>query len=152
MSEENEYTDSDLEFIEQKDLADKRIEHIKLIQEKLRTHLSTLETINTSLEQKANNTKDPAERLKIFKSISFNYDRLLKMYDAYQAYEQVIQKYYSNVTDIITRKYKTKIELKKNKDGPDKLDVFKQLNVLLSQNNSDEIESITKIEDSNFKL
>jgi len=152
MSEENEYTDSDLEFIEQKNLVDKRIEHIKLIQEKLRTHLSILETINASLEQKVNNTKDPAERLKLFKSISFNYERLLRLYDTYQSYEQVIQKYHSNVTDIITRKYRTKIDLKKTKDGPDKLDLFKQLNSFLCQNESDEIKNITKLDDSNFKL
>lgn len=147
-----EYSESDLEFVEQKDLADKRIEHMKIVQDKLRTHISTIESINSILENKANSTKSPDEKIKLAKSISFNYERLIKLYDAYQSYEQIIQRYYSNITDIITRKYKTRVDLGKVKEPDNQKEFFRQLNNVLCNSKSEDVQELTKIEDDMFKL
>lgn len=143
---------SDLEFTNQQDLAGKRIEHVVLVQDKLRNHILNLESLNQLLESKANSSKDQDEKLKALKSMSYNYDRLIKLYEVYQSYEQVIQRYHVHVSDTINKKYQINVNILKNKQDPTSMDFFRKLNDYLVTKNPDELEQIAKIDDPEFNL
>jgi hypothetical protein len=155
MSENEEHelsTKSDLEFTGQQDLAGKRIEHMILVQDKLRNHIVNLETINQLLENKANSAKDQDEKIRILKSMSYNYDRLIKLYEVYQSYELAIQRYHVHVTDTINKKYQLNLNAMKNKQDPTSMDFFRKLNDFLVRKDPQEIDEITKIDDPDFNL
>jgi len=152
-SEEHEISSkSDLEFTGQQDLAGKRIEHLILVQDKLRNHIVNLETINQLLENKANSTKDSNERIQTLKSMSYNYDRLIKLYEVYQTYETAIQRYHVHVTDTINKKYQINLNALKNKQDPTSMDFFRKINDLLVNVDPKEISEKTKINDPDFNL
>ena len=156
MSEEQEAqeisTKSDLEFTGQQDLAGKRIEHMILVQDKLRNHIVNLETINQVFENSANAEKDQNKRIQILKSMSYNYDRLIKLYEVYQTYETAIQRYHVHVTDTINKKYTLTINAMKNKQDPTSMDFFRKLNDYLVKKDPIEINELTKIDDPDFNL
>ena len=143
---------SDLEFVGQQDHAGKRIDHMILVQDKLRNHIVNLETINQLLEQKANSTKDNDERIRTLKSMSYNYDRLIKLYEVYQSYETVIQKYYVHTTDTINKKYQLNLNALKNKQDPTSIDFFRKMNDFLVKSSPKDIEELTKIDDPDLTL
>lgn len=145
-------TKSDIEFTGQQDLAGKRIEHMILVQDKLRNHIVNLETINQLYEQKANSTKDADERIRTLKSLSYNYDRLINLYRVYQEYETTIQRYHVHVTDTINKKYTLSINAMKNKQDPTSMDFFRKLNDFLVTKDPSEREELVKIDDPNFNL
>lgn len=156
MSEEIEVSElsnkSDKEFTGQQDLAGKRIEHLILVQDKLRNHIVNLETINQLLENKANSSKDQDEKLRTLKSMSYNYDRLIKLYEVYQTYETGIQRYHVHVTDTINKKYTLKINMLKNKQDPTSMDFFRKLNDCLIRKDPTEILEMSRIDDPEFDL
>jgi hypothetical protein len=155
MSEQNEEqvaTKSDIEFTGQQDLAGKRIDHMILVMDKLKNHIVNLETINQLLENKANNTKDNDEKIRTLKSMSYNYDRLIKLYEVYQSYETVIQRYHVHVSDTINKKYQMAISSMKNKQDPTSVDFFRKMNEYLTKTDSKDIESLTRIDDPDLSL
>jgi hypothetical protein len=156
MSEEIESQElsskSDLEFTGQQNLAGKRIDHLLLVMDKLRNHIVNLEAINQLLENKANSTKDQDEKIRTLKSMSYNYDRLIKLYEVYQTYEMAIQRYHVHVTDTINKKYQVTLNVLKNKQEPVSMDFFRRMNDLLKNSNSMEISEKTKIDDPDFNL
>jgi hypothetical protein len=153
MSEEIELVaeKSDSEFTGQQDLAAKRIDHIILVQDRLRNHIANLEAINQILEQKIS-TSQGEEKIKTVKSLSYNYERLIKLYEVYQSYEQVIQRYHVHVTDTINKKYQINTNLLKNKQDPTSLDFYRRLNDFFVNSPKEDIDEISKIEDPRFKL
>ncbi len=143
---------ADREFLVQEDLAAKRIEHVILLQDKLRNHIATIEIINQQLEIKANNAKTPDERIQTLKSISFNYDRLIKLYEVYQQYEALIQRYNVHVTDTINKKLQLNLNILKNKSAPTSMEFFRRLNDFLSKTDPQELDDLTQIEDLEYQL
>jgi hypothetical protein len=143
-------SNSDVEFSEQQELAKGRIDHIILLQDQLRNHIANLEAIQNLLEQKANTAKD-AERIKIFKSISYNYERLIKLYEVYQSYEMVIQRYHVHQTDTINKKFGMNISaLKNNKQDKTSMDFFRKLHGVLTSKSQEEIDQLTELETTEF--
>lgn len=143
---------SDVEFNGQQDLASKRIDHMILVQDKLRNHIVNLEQINQILENKANSTKDSDERLKALKSMSYNYDRLIKLYEVYQSYETVIQRYHVHTSDTINKKYQMNLSSMKNKSDPMSVDFFRKMNEFLSKTDRSEVDNLTVIDDPDLTL
>jgi hypothetical protein len=154
MSENEEQVSikSDIEFTGQQELAGKRIDHMILVMDKLKNHIVNLETINQLLENKANNTKDNDEKIRTLKSMSYNYDRLIKLYEVYQSYETVIQRYHVHVSDTINKKYQMNISSMKNKQDPTSVDFFRKMNEYLTKTDSKDIESLTRIDDPDLSL
>lgn len=144
---------SDSEFNEQKDLAAKRIDHVKLIQDKLLNHIATIESINQLFEQKIK-TLQGDERIRMAKTLSYNYDKLIKLYEVYQSYEQVVNRYHTHLTDTINKKYQININFLKS-SSPSDIDpsgFFRKLNGYLSGENKEEIDNLAKIDDPKFNL
>lgn len=117
----------------------------------MRNHISNLEIINNVLEQRANTTKNADERVRTLKSISFNYDRLIKLYEVYQTYETVIQKYSVHITDNINKKHHLAISaLKNDKQDKTSVDFFRKLHNLLTNKTTDEIEEMVELDTDEF--
>lgn len=142
---------SEGEFVKQQDLADKRIDHMITMQDQLRNHICLLESINQLLEQKAKNASGD-DKIRIAKSISYNYDRLIKLYEVYQTYEQSIQRYHIHLTDTINKKYQININKIKNRGVKTSLDFFRSMHEMISGKNVEEIQEFAKIEDEEYEL
>ncbi|MBT3298809.1 hypothetical protein HN385_07795 [archaeon] len=122
-----------------------------LIEDQLRNHISNLETINSAIEQKANAAKTSSERVGLLKSLSYNYDRLIKLYEVYQTYEMAIQRYYSHTTDTINKKYGINLAaLKNDKQDKTSVDFFRNLHNVLSNKSPEEISDLTTLETTEF--
>lgn len=143
---------SDAEFTDQQNLAAKRIDHLFLLQDRLRNHISNIESINQLLEQKAN-TSTGEDRIRTLKSLSFNYDRLIKLYEVYQSYETAVQRYHVHVVDTINKKYQVNLNAVKNiKEQKESLDFYRNLHKFLSNKTPDEIHEIARIDDPAYDL
>jgi hypothetical protein len=142
---------SDKEFTEQQESAEKRIDHLILLEDQLRNHISNLETIQKLLEQSANTTKDKDERIRTLKSISYNYDRIIKLYEVYQSYEMAVQRYHAHLTDTIHKKYNIGISaLKNNKQDSVSADFFRKLHYMLNNKTQEEIGQLTDTDTNEF--
>jgi hypothetical protein len=103
------------------------------------------------IEQKANVAKTSSERVGLLKSLSYNYDRLIKLYDVYQTYETAIQRYYSHMTDTVNKKYNISLSaLKNDKQDNASVDFFRNLHNVLSNKSQDEISELATLETDEF--
>ena len=89
--------------------------------------------------------------MRLLKSLSYNYDRLIKLYTVYQTYEVAIERYYSQLTDNANKKYNVMLSAMKT-DKTDKTsdDFFRSLHSLLTNRSQEEINDMTKLETDEF--
>jgi hypothetical protein len=142
---------ADREFSEIQTSTTERITHLILLEDQLRNHISNLETINNVIEQRANTVKSSSERVGLLKSLSYNYDRLIKLYDVYQTYETAIQRYYSHMTDTVNKKYNINLSaLKNDKQDKTSIDFFRNLHNVLASKSQEEISDLSTLETTEF--
>ncbi len=122
------------EFTEHFTESNARIDSIKVMQNQLLNHISLLENIITLLETRMAGAKNPDDKFKISKSITYNFEKLIKLYDVYRTYEDTMQRYYTSLSDNINKKYRFELDVEKNKKDEKSTDFFRKLNEYLVDN------------------
>jgi len=76
---------------------------------------------------------------------------LIKLYDVYQTYETVIQRYHTHLTDTVNKKHNISLSaMKNNKTEKTSMDFFRKLHSALTSKSPDEISDLTDIGTTEF--
>jgi len=132
---------------------EEQIEHIKLIEQKINHLIYDLEAANQHLNTLIQNEKDPNKKKGYYSAISYNVEKLTKLYSVLREYQDTKYKYLSTISDMSYKKNRlVHLELAKIQEGAqhENYVLFNRLiNAMGGQNNlsQDAIEEIDDDED-----
>lgn len=94
------------EFEADIDISNKHLSMVDLRQAELINIILTLENANNNLEQAIQTASDAATKSKYYTAISYNIDRLTRLYSTYREFEDTKIRYLSLITDTKFKKNK----------------------------------------------
>ena len=135
MSEELQDTNNNIEsdYRFDRQLIEEQIEHIKLIEQKINSLILDLESANMYLQSLLKTEKDPNKKKNLHTTISFNIDKLTKLYQVLREYQDTKFKYLNAVSDSAFRKNKLiYLDLAKTEKVSDTYAFFNKLMSVMS--------------------